>query len=83
MDEDHARARKDHAPESLARLRRLALNLLRASKHQGSTRGKRKRAAWDDAFLLKLVANAQCDCLGSTPIPLAFTGFFDTFPKSG
>jgi predicted transposase YbfD/YdcC len=63
MGEDQARARKDHAPESLARLRRFALNLLRASKDQGSTRGKLKRAGWDDAFLLKLLANAQCDCL--------------------
>jgi hypothetical protein len=31
MDEDGSRARKDHAPENLARLRRFALNLLRAN----------------------------------------------------
>jgi predicted transposase YbfD/YdcC len=58
MDEDQARARKDHAPENLARLRRFALNILRANKDQGSTRGKLKRAGWDDAFLLKILANA-------------------------
>ena len=58
MDEDQARARKDHAPENLARLRRFALNLLRANPDQGSTRGKLKRAAWDDAFLLKILAAA-------------------------
>jgi predicted transposase YbfD/YdcC len=58
LDEDQARARKDHAPENLARLRRLALNLLRADPDKGSTRGKLKRAGWDDAFLLKLLAKA-------------------------
>jgi predicted transposase YbfD/YdcC len=56
LDEDRARARKDHAPENLARLRRFALNVLRANKDNGSTRGKIKRAGWDDAFLLKLLA---------------------------
>ena len=55
LDEDLARARKDHAPENLARLRRFALNVLRANQDQGSTRGKIKRAGWDDAFLLKLL----------------------------
>jgi hypothetical protein len=36
-------------------LRRCALNLLRANPDPGSTRGKIKRAGWDDAFLLKLL----------------------------
>ena len=58
MDEDLARARKDHAPENLARLRRFALNVLRANRDHGSTRGTIERAAWDDAFLLKLLATA-------------------------
>jgi len=58
MDEDQARARKDNAPETLARLRRLALNIIRADNDKGSTRGKSKRAAWDDAFLLTLLATA-------------------------
>ena len=58
MDEDGSRARKDHAPENLARLRRFALNLLRANPDQGSTRGKIKRAGWDDAFLLKILNSA-------------------------
>jgi predicted transposase YbfD/YdcC len=56
MDEDQARARKDNAPENLARLRRLALNIIRANQDKGSTRGKIKRAAWDDTFLLRLLA---------------------------
>jgi predicted transposase YbfD/YdcC len=58
LDEDRARARKDHAPENLARLRRFALNVLRANRDQGSTRGKIKCAGWDDAFLLNLLASA-------------------------
>jgi predicted transposase YbfD/YdcC len=58
LDEDLARARKDHAPENLARLRRFALNVLRAHNDQGSTRGKIKRAGWDDAFLLNLLVTA-------------------------
>ena len=55
MDEDQARARKDHAPENLARLRRCALNLLRVNPDHGSTRGKIKRAGWDDSFLLQIL----------------------------
>ena len=58
MDEDQSRARKDNGPENLARLRRFALNILRANQDTGSTRGKIKRAAWDDAFLLQLLAAA-------------------------
>ena len=58
MDEDQCRARKDHAPENLARLRRFALNLLRQSPDQGSTRGKIKRAGWDDSFLLSILRAA-------------------------
>ena len=58
MDEDGSRARKDYAPENLARLRRFALNLLRANPDQGSTRGKIKRAGWDDAFLLHILSAA-------------------------
>jgi predicted transposase YbfD/YdcC len=58
MDEDGSRARKDHAPENLARLRRFTLNLLHANPAPGSTRGKIKRAGWDDAFLLQILAAA-------------------------
>lgn len=58
MDEDQSRARKDNGPENLARLRRFALNIIRANPDKGSTRGKIKRAAWDDAFLLQLLAAA-------------------------
>ncbi|WP_338129004.1 ISAs1 family transposase [Bradyrhizobium ivorense] len=50
--EDSNRARKDNAPENLAILRRLALNILRTHPDSASIRRKIKRAGWDDAFLL-------------------------------
>jgi predicted transposase YbfD/YdcC len=56
LHEDANRARKDNAPEILAILRRLALNILRAHPKKISIRQKVKSAAWDDAFLLSLIA---------------------------
>ena len=47
IDEDRARNRKDHGPENLALLRRLALNLATLEPSKGSMRGKLKRAAWE------------------------------------
>jgi predicted transposase YbfD/YdcC len=58
LREDHARARKDHAPANLAILRRLALNTIKANPDKGSNRLKFKRAGWDDRFLRKLLV--QC-----------------------
>ena len=55
MNEDQARNRKDHGPENLALLRRLALNLAKLEPSQGCRRGKLKRAGWDDAFLVQLL----------------------------
>ena len=56
MNEDQARARKDHAPENLALLRRLALSIIKRNKDKGSNRLKFKRAGWDNRFLRKLIA---------------------------
>jgi len=55
MNEDQARARKDHAPENLALLRRMALNVIKRNKDKGSNRLKFKRAGWDNRFLKKLI----------------------------
>jgi predicted transposase YbfD/YdcC len=52
MNEDQARTRKDHAPQNIALLRRLALNLAKLEGSKESMKGKRMRAAWDDTFLL-------------------------------
>ncbi len=56
LDEDQARNRKDHGPENLALLRRLALNPARLEPSKGSLRGKLKRAGWDNHFLARLLA---------------------------
>ena len=47
-----------HAPENLALLRRLALNILTGNQDKGSLRSKIKWAGWDDRFLLQLLAGA-------------------------
>jgi predicted transposase YbfD/YdcC len=57
--EDSNRARMDNAPENLAILRRLALNILRAHPNRGSIRSKIKRAAWDDAFLMPVLSHMR------------------------
>ena len=55
--EDESRVRKDHAPENLAVIRHMALNLLRAETtlHIG-VRAKRMRAGWDRDYLLKVLS---------------------------
>ena len=53
--EDNQRSRKDMAPQNLAALRRIALNLARLEPSKGSMRGKLKRAAWDSRYLEKLI----------------------------
>src|ERR1700756_300605 len=57
--EDANRARKDNAPENLATMRRLALNILRAHPHRASLRRKIKRAGWDNAFLLDMLSHMR------------------------
>ena len=54
MKEDRQRNRKDHGPENLALMRRLALNIARREPSKDAMRGKLKRAAWNDDFLLNL-----------------------------
>jgi predicted transposase YbfD/YdcC len=52
FNEDQSRVRTRHAPENLAALRRLALNLVRHAKApKASVRASLKRAGWDLAFL--------------------------------
>ena len=60
LDEDQARSRKDHAHANLAVLQRLALNPARAHPDtKTSLRGKLKRAAWDDSFLVDMLLNLR------------------------
>jgi predicted transposase YbfD/YdcC len=57
--EDTVRSRKDNAPQNLALIRKIALNLIRQNTDKGSIKGKIKRAGWDDAFLLSLLGQMR------------------------
>ena len=59
MNEDHTRNRKDHGPQNIALLRKLALNIARTEPSKGSMKGKFKKAGWDDAFLKKLLTQKK------------------------
>lgn len=54
--EDECRIRKDNAPENLAILRHVVLNLLKTETSlKKSIRAKRLRAGWDDQYLQKVL----------------------------
>lgn len=59
FDEDRARSRKDNAPQNTALLRKLALNMLRSHPDNASIRRKIKKAGWDDAFLISMLAQMR------------------------
>jgi predicted transposase YbfD/YdcC len=55
--EDDCRVRKDHAPQNLAMLRQLALNLLRQEKTaKVGVKARRLRAGWDLAYLERVLS---------------------------
>ena len=54
--EDQCRVRKDHAPENMAILRHMAINLIKREKSlKGGIQTKRLKAAWDHNYLLKIL----------------------------
>jgi predicted transposase YbfD/YdcC len=59
FDEDRARNRKDHGPENLATLRKLALNILQTAKPAISIRRKRKRAGWSNDFARSILGQMR------------------------
>ena len=59
FDEDRARSRKDHAPENLATLRKLALNTLRTARPGLSIRRKRKRSGWSNDFARSILGQMR------------------------
>lgn len=57
MGEDDSRIRKEHAPENMALLRRIALSLLKQEKTlKRGVQGKRLKAAMNPAYLLKVLS---------------------------
>lgn len=59
FDEDRNRIRKEHAPENLAVLRHIALNLLKQEKSlKAGIKTKRLKAAWDDQYRTKILSLA-------------------------
>jgi predicted transposase YbfD/YdcC len=57
--EDAARNRKDHGPQNLSTLRKIALNLIRQHPDKASIRRKIKMAGWDDEFLISMIAHMR------------------------
>jgi len=56
--EDDSRVRDRTAARNLALLRRIALNLLGGDRSgQSSLRGRRKKAAWNDDYMLRIIAS--------------------------
>ena len=58
MGEDGSRVRKDHAPENLAIVRHISLNMLQEAKKSikdMSIKGFRKMAGWCDKTLGKII----------------------------
>lgn len=54
--EDLNRTRMGNAAENLAIVRRIALNLLKQEKtHKNGISGRRKRAGWDNSYLMKVL----------------------------
>jgi predicted transposase YbfD/YdcC len=57
--EDAARNRKDHGPQNLSTLRKLALNIIRQHPDKASIRRKMKKAGWDDEFLISMIPHMR------------------------
>jgi len=56
MNEDQDRTRLSHGPHNLALLRHMALNAIQQGPSKDSLRGKLQQAAWNAAYLTKVLA---------------------------
>jgi predicted transposase YbfD/YdcC len=57
--EDESRLRKDHGPENLGLIRRVAASLLQRDETcKGGVACKRKHAGWDEDYLLEVLSNS-------------------------
>ena len=59
FDEDRSRARKDHGPENLTIVRKLALNMLQKARPGLSIRRKRKRSGWSNEFARTIIGQMR------------------------
>ena len=59
FNEDDARTRKNHAPQNLSFIRRMALDILRAHPDNRSIARKMKLAAWKKEFLFELFTHLR------------------------
>jgi predicted transposase YbfD/YdcC len=57
--EDACRTRKDHAPENLAAIRKIALNILQATPGPQRIKHKMLHARWNNDFLLNALAHMR------------------------
>lgn len=57
--EDEARARKNHAPQNLSFIRRMALDILTSHPDKRSPARKMKLAAWRKEFLFELITHMR------------------------
>ena len=56
MNEDQDRTRLGNGPQNIAILRHMAMNVVQKNGSKDSLRGKLQRAAWDNAYLARLLA---------------------------
>ena len=57
FDEDHSRVRTGYADHNLAVVRHMTLNMLKQEKTaKVGIKAKRKRAGWDESYLLKVLS---------------------------
>jgi predicted transposase YbfD/YdcC len=62
FDEDRSRVRRGNGARNLAVLRKIALNLLRReTTYKLGVPSKRRKAGWDDAYLMKILAGGNLD----------------------
>jgi len=55
FQDDECRLSKDHAPRIFCTIKHMAQNLTRRTPEKLSLRAKRKAAAWDDEFLVRVI----------------------------
>jgi predicted transposase YbfD/YdcC len=58
--EDQSRIRSANGPKNMAVVRHFSINLIRLEPSKRSSKGKRKLASWDNAFLAKTLGLTKC-----------------------